>query len=341
VIRPRSQASGKDRPQRGRHAWRLAAAALVVCAVAATACGESDESSSSAAAKSEPAGPISLGMGVDPVFAPMYVAEAKGYFEREGLKVQLTQFAQSGEAVDGVIAGTTTVAAATPTTILSKSPSGDVQTLGSFVTDPGTYTYLAMRPGVTSAKQIKKMGMVPGSIHQWGAIMYLQDQGIDPNSVEWVPAGPPELPALLKTGNIDAFVSPEPQPSNAKKLANATLTPASEWGLTYSLVMASQGEWIKAHPKEAQGLMKALSDGAVYAEANPDETAEIIEKRTKIPKEITLNAISGMDFATRGFSAADKSALEFQVNFLVEQKLAKTQPNLDAFLSNVVVKDGA
>jgi ABC-type nitrate/sulfonate/bicarbonate transport system substrate-binding protein len=319
---------------RSKPIQRVLLVCLALAALALPACGEDDDGGGGGGGGSTP---ITIGIGVDSVFAPMFVAETEGLFEDAGLDVTVRQYAQSGEGVDAVMAGDIQMAAVTETTLLAKATQEPMQGLGVYVEDAGNYTKLAMREGVTSPQQIKTMGVVAGSIHEWGAIKFLEENGIDPESVKFVPVGPPELPALLQRGDIDAFVSPEPWPSNAEKEANAKLSPSSEFGLSYVLVITARSDWVESNREEAKKFMDVLAKAADQVEQDPQAAAEATEQQSKVPAELTERAIDELEFGVRGFDDEDRSNFQALGEFLLDRNLVKEDPPVDEVLKGDVV----
>src|SRR5690625_6405830 len=85
---------------------RRSVAGLAVLALGLTGCSSSDEASAEDST-------ITLGVASLPIFAPVFVADEKGYFEDRGLDVEL-EFVQTGQdaipllssgQMDGLAAG--------------------------------------------------------------------------------------------------------------------------------------------------------------------------------------------------------------------------------------------
>ncbi|MFX5812994.1 ABC transporter substrate-binding protein, partial [Acinetobacter baumannii] len=76
-----------------------------------------------------------------------------------------------------------------------------------------TYVKLVARKAITSADKIKKFGIVAGSVSEYVTGLTLKTLNIDAAKVEMVRSGPPELPALLARGDIDAYFVWEPWPT--------------------------------------------------------------------------------------------------------------------------------
>lgn len=312
---------------------RVLILAMMALAALVGACGEANNEEGGGGG----GGPITLGVGVDSVFAPMFVAQEEGLFEEEGLDVKVQQFAQGGEGVDAVVAGAIQTAGAADTTMMGKATQGDIRGLGVFVEDVGNYTKLVTRKDISNPREIKKMGIVPGAIFEWGAVKMLDHFNIDPESVEFVPVDPAELPVLLQKGDIDAFVSPEPWPTEAEEAGGKVLMPSKEWGLSYVLLIAARSDWLRANREQAEALMRALAAGTRRVEDDPAAAAEVTEKVAKVPPELTKEAVADLEFGVRGFNDRDRGNFEDISAFLVERKLVKEEPSVSKFFEGDVV----
>jgi NitT/TauT family transport system substrate-binding protein len=306
--------------------------------VGLTACGEANnDEDAEQAASSEP---ISLSVGIDSVYAPMFLAKTEGIFEEEGVNVDVKQFAQGGEGMDAMVAGTIDTAGSADSTVLARAAREDVRPLGIFVEDKGNYVKLVTSKDITDASQIKTMGIVPGSISEYGAFKLMRAEGIDPETVKLVPTGPPELPALLEQGDIDAFVIWEPWPSRAKEMGGKVLMKSGEFDLSYVLVVAAQEGWLRSHQKEAKAIMSALSKAADEVEQDPQAAAEAAGAEAKLPPEQVEQAIADLEFGVRGFTSEDERKWGEISDFLVERDLVPTKPDVKAVLSDAVVGGG-
>jgi len=124
-------------------------------------CGEADD----AGGGGTPAGePITLSVGIDSVYAPMFLAAAEELFADEGIRVELRQFVQGGEGVDAMLAGEIDVAASADSTFLVRAARTDIAVLGPYVEDDGDYVKLVTRQEIGDAGQIERIGVIPGQI---------------------------------------------------------------------------------------------------------------------------------------------------------------------------------
>lgn len=305
--------------------------ALLTVAAVVAGCGEADDGGAGEAPAGEP---ITLSVGIDSVYAPMFLAAAEDLFADEGIRVELRQFAQGGEGVDAMLAGEIDVAASADSTFLVRAARTDIAVLGPYVEDDGDYVKLVTREEITDPAQIEKIGVIPGQISEYGAAKLLEAEGIDAESVKVVKvAGPPEMPPLLQRGDIDAFVLNEPWPTRAQELGAKVLMDASEFDLGYTLVLASTPAWVKEHRDEATALMRAMAAAAERTEQDPEAAAEATEEAAKVEPEQTVKAVEDLIFEVRDFDSQDLDRLEDVGDFLLERGIVEERPPVDEVFS--------
>jgi NitT/TauT family transport system substrate-binding protein len=325
----------------GRGAMRrvLLAAMAILAATAVAACGEAEEEGGGGG--EAPTGePVTLSVGIDSIYTPMFLAQSQGLFEEAGVNVEVKQFAQGGEGADAMVAGSIDMAGSADSTILTRAARTEIRALGVFVEDVGNYVKLVTSEDIDDPSQIKKMGIIPGSVSEYGASKLFEAEGIDPDSVELVAAGPPELPALLEQGDIDGFVIWEPWPSRAEEMGGKVLMESREFDLSYVLVLGAQKEWLDTHQEEAKAVMSALAKADEIVESDPEAAAEAAGEQAKLPPEQVQGAIDDLEFAVRDFTEEDVQEWNEVADFLIERDLIEERPDVKAVLSDATVPSG-
>jgi NitT/TauT family transport system substrate-binding protein len=273
--------------------------------------------------------PITVAVGVDPAFTPFFVADAQGMFAKHGLTVQIQQYANGGEAADALVAQSADVAGVPDFNLLIRAPRADLDAIGVYVEDVGNYVKVVARNEVASPKDVKRIGIVPGTFSQYAAARFMQAYNLDPASTELVNAGPPEMPQLLQSSAMDAFILWEPWPTRAAQQGGKVLMPISEFGLSYVLTVSTRHDWLKEHPDQAKAFMQAMSDATTFVKEHPAEAAAITKKAAQTPEALTELAVKQLQFGTREISDQDRDHFEKMLDFLTEKKILETRPSLD------------
>jgi NitT/TauT family transport system substrate-binding protein len=312
--------------------------AVLLLALAACGGGEAEpepEESPAAEATSEAAelsqDVIRVSVGIDGAYAPMFLADEQGLFEEAGLNVEVVQFAQGGEGVDALIAGEIQMSGTGEATAMGKSTRSGLAALAVFQ-ESGEYIKLVGREGIGGVEDIQTMGVVPGSLSEYGASRALAENGVDEGSVEFVQAGPPELPALLQTGEIDGFVLWEPWPTRAEESGGQVLAESGDFGYVYNQWLVVDPAWLEENEAEARALVEAIARACEMVESDPEAAVAATLAQTDVPEETVQLAVDQIDFGVRDFTDEDLETYTDIAEFLVEREIVETDPNLDQLL---------
>lgn len=268
---------------------------------------------------------VPIAVGIDPTFVAFFVAQQNDLFKQHGVDVQLVPFGPGGAMVDGMMAGQAVMTASTETTHLVRMPHSDIRPLG-LVGESGDNLKLVARGDITEASQIKKLGVVPGGVFEYLTDISLDKLGIDRSSLELVKAGPPELPALLARGDIDAFWLFEPFPSRVvTEQKGRILARSSDVGYTYGFWVSASGAWLDANRDTARKVMAALADACKIVKDQPGAAAAAVQKQVKIPVEQTLDLLKEADCVVRDFTEADLASYDAIAAFLAGRGFVKSK----------------
>ncbi len=237
--------------------------------------------------------------------APWLVTDRLGYFAEEGIKIQYTGETQPALVIPSIIKGNNDVSSSHPNT-LAAARSGGAKLVGVVRggIEPGAskeakYRHMwffvnpAKYPNVKTFADLKN---IPGKLKIASSsknictdftVNKLADKyGIPRDKFEWV--NMPDIQGIqalrqklldvgtahppFYKGNIDA---------GAIKIADSTETGLGETiGLTYYYF---REEFVKQHPKEIVGFVRAIKKGQRWANANPEKTAKWVEEVIGVP----------------------------------------------------------
>lgn len=166
---------------------------------------------------------VNVGIVQLSIFAPIYIADAKGYFKDEGIKLNLQNVKSGQDAIPLASSGKLdVVAAGFSAGLFSAVDTGlDIKVVGSMgVSDdsdePASALIVSKKAHdngtITSVKDLK--GKRIGALGGGGATsafyvsMALKEAGLSNKDVTFVQLSSPDIPTAIKNGSIDgAFVS--------------------------------------------------------------------------------------------------------------------------------------
>jgi len=218
--------------------------------------------------------------------APYAVAMEKGFFKKHGVDITgVLTSTGGGTSVRNTLAGDLPFGeVALPAAIEAINAGQPLKIISGGVQSVGDIGWIQKADGnLKGVKDLvgKKVGFTsPGSVTNMLILMAFKAQGVDPKSVQLVPAGGigANLSAVLN-GAIDAGMTGEPVWSQNKDKVKPVfwardVLPAQMMqtvGITTTDFMKTGGDKLRA-------IIEGRREGVKYIEAHPDEAAEITAK---------------------------------------------------------------
>lgn len=305
---------------------------MMACGVLALATACTAGSTEAAASNPGDKGPVvRIAVGVDPSYAPIYLAKDRGMFGKAGVNVQLLQVEGGPAATEAVVAGTAQISANADSTALPlMANNANLRSLGVFQSSD-RYLKVVLRKGIDSPKQIKIMGSIQG-LGLYATHAYLRHNGIDPASIKIVNGSPPDLPGLLGRGSIDGYILFDPWVTNGVKAGGHVAGQIGDFGVGYVQWLLADQSWLNGHNETAGKIFKVVAQADQLVTSDPKAAAEATQKAVKLPADQAAKVLPEINFAARGFTGADYTGSNEELNFLMEQKLIKTRPDLGTVL---------
>lgn len=264
------------------------------------------------------AAPIIIAVGSDPVFTPYFVAAQEKLFAAQGVNVVVKPFTDGSTALDALVSQQAHLGCASEPTHLVRAARADLKPLA--VTQEGpTYVKLVGRKGIT-IDQIRKIGLVPGSVSEYCTNLLIRKRGLDMSKLTVVKSGPPEMPALLARGDIDAFFVWEPWPTMGLRQGAQVLATSDEVGYKSNLWLTTLGPWLQANADAAQSILVALKKGADIARNDPKRAAAAVQAVIKMAPATSLPLLAELQQTVRDFNDGDAQTVIGISDFLVQNK---------------------
>jgi ABC-type nitrate/sulfonate/bicarbonate transport system substrate-binding protein len=216
-------------------------------------------------------------IGTTPHFGNIIVGAEKGFYEKEGLPVKITNFASGSVAADAFRTGKGSIIVA------GDLPSIRLWQQGFIGVAPqahyNTLSIIVARGPIKGAEDMKgkKVGVLIGSTSEFFAKLYLAKAGMKPADIEMVNLRPAEMVTGLSRGDIDAFVIWQPfgwRALAAVKDAHI-LTTAKGYFEEWEAITTTK-EYAAAHAAELAAFLRGLDAAGKWIPANLDEAARIV-----------------------------------------------------------------
>ncbi|NUR86917.1 MAG: ABC transporter substrate-binding protein [Nonomuraea sp.] len=314
---------------------------LAICAAAAlllTGCGGGQQQATSANGLEK----TTLTIGVVPVpsSAPLFIAEKQGFFKQEGLTVK-TEIIQAPQAVmPKILNGGMDAFLTSYVSLMSIRESGVKIKLFQHAQEamPGIAGVVVPKGSpVKQAADLKGKTIAVNALKALGQTVtnaHLEQAGLKPDDVKYVPVQFADQLTALSTGKVDAAWLVEPFLTAAQQQLGATQVidtmdgptagvPIDGWGVTE--------DWLAKYPKTAAALHRALAKGQQIASTDRAAINAVIPSYTQIKAEAAEKMHLGK------FSMdVDKAALQKLADLLVGYGYLKNKVDAGTLLATGV-----
>jgi NitT/TauT family transport system substrate-binding protein len=270
---------------------------------------------------------------------PLYVAQANGYFEDEGIKVELVpvgsaperdQLMQSGQ-IDGMLNEVVTT--------LTYNRDGAKIKIVRFArvatTDYPVFRILAAKDsGIASVADLKgvEIGVSEGTVIEYMADRVLQNAGLSADEIAKI--GVPKIAdrtALLESGQLKAAVMPDPlasllmQKGATLVIDDTTLPEVSNSVYSFSV------ETLKQYPQEVKAFLRAVERAVTEINQNKDAYTNLMVEQKLVPEAVVGHyAIPDFPTASVPSQAQFDDALAWAQGKGLVQGALQYQDNIDS-----------
>lgn len=242
--------------------------------------------------------PVKLGLQPWLGYGPLWVAEENGYFEKNGVEVELTTFNWDQDMTAALASGNLDVIASATNGMIANF-NQDVDQKGFLVMDLSFEADAILAGnGVSTIPDLKgkKVAFETGATSDLLMNYALKVNDMTMEDIEHVPMGASEAGLALIAGRVDAAVTYEPYISTALAQDDSykvIYTAAEKPGLISDMLTASSS-WIKENPDAVKGLIRAWDDAINFIRENPEEGAAMIAKAVGSPMDEFKPAFEGV-----------------------------------------------
>jgi ABC-type nitrate/sulfonate/bicarbonate transport system substrate-binding protein len=241
---------------------------------------------------------ITIATGVDPSLGTFYVAKVGGFFEKNGLDVQLNT-GPSGSAMVAFLVQNQVqaVLAAEQAGIQNFNLDNNVNVSAQAMQMLRYFGVVGRNVDTVEGLKGKKVGVALGSASEvfWRA--FVEKLGLNPKDYTVIHVEPPEMLAALERGNIDAFAAWEPWLTRTvQAVANTKIIRDNEGIINpRNFVYINRG-WATQNPEAAGLFMRSLIEATQLLRNNPDEAAKHIASFLKMDAAFTRELIGKVNF---------------------------------------------
>lgn len=256
---------------------------------------ETATTATSATVSTTSSAPVRIGYQKLSIYAPVFIAQDKGFFKEQGVTVELSPFTSANQMMNALIAGQLEGAGLSNVQVAlsveAKDP-GKIRFINFLVWSPDSYAdYFLTRTGsgIKSVKGVlgKHVGIHPGSAVKAFATALLESEGVDVKKTNIVELEPATMAAALVAGRIDALYCMDPVATKLVTAKQADVLVHNPIGKIAGSPVPISGtliaaDFAKNRAADARALEAAIEKAIDYTrdQANHAEMARIVAKYT-------------------------------------------------------------
>lgn len=251
-------------------------------------------------------------IATDPLY--LWIAQDKGFFQKNGLKVDLTHI-PTNQGVQALVGGKVNFVTAGPQILEANLAGSDTVYIMSPV---NAFVFsLYSQPGIGNIKALagKTFGATnKGTPSDIAAHMLLTKSGLKPD-VDVKFTYLKEIPALvaaLQQGVIDAALLTPPATLTARNFGLKELLNVTELKIPFvQHAIGTTRSYISANPEVVRRFVRSAAEGLEFLRKNRADAVAIMSKYTKITDPAQLNeALDAYDKAWEKVPAPSQAAID-------------------------------
>jgi len=248
---------------------------------------------------------ITFGVETSILPSAVWVAENKGYFQEEGLDVEIKEFGSGRTALATMLkeGNLDMVTVAQAPVMLNSFDRNDYVIIAAMVCSDSDVKILARQDkGINNPSDLKgkTVGITKGSTGHFFLGLFLTHSGLRFSEIETIDIEASELPQALIEGRVDAICAWEPHILNAKKLLGenaAVLEPTGGAKIfREDFYFVPSRNFLENNPETLKRFLKAIEKGEEFIQKNKGEAINIVSQRLQVNKELVVSVWGGFEF---------------------------------------------
>lgn len=326
-----------------RNVWSRLVAFMLLFAVVLSGCGNQ---ASTSEVKNTEQDPIILKVA-DIINNPVFqVAAHKEIFEKYGIQVEIVQFATPAEGINALFIDQVDIAWGADFPVLNAISKGDYSIIASTNSDNldknASMWKLFVRDEIQNPEDLKgkTVSDMRGTFIPYLWDEYLKENQLQDGDVKLVGQGGfDEAYVALKSNDVQAaWVTGATMIEKFKNIEGVhELTDMSKTNVRIGSSVIVPNSLLKENPKAIENFLRAIEEASRFIEENPEETAEIMYKAVKQPKEMTIKDLETINWKIE-FSPLAYDSLTKQKKYMIDKGIIKEDFDLKSKISLDAIK---
>jgi NitT/TauT family transport system substrate-binding protein len=245
---------------------------------------------------------VTFGVDVSVISAPVWIAENKGYFQEEGLDVDIKDYSSGRTAlVEMLEKGKLDMVTVAQTPVMYNSFFKDNYAIIAAMACSYEDVLLLARgdKGIKTPADLKgkKIGTPVGSSGHFFLGLFLIHSRLRISDVTVIDIDAPDLPGALSDGRVDAIAVWQPHINNARKRSDGrTLLLSARNIYREDFYLVPKKEFIKNNPETLRKFLKAIDRAENFIQESREGAINIVSGRLKLDREMVNSFWNGYEF---------------------------------------------
>ncbi|MFD2213264.1 ABC transporter substrate-binding protein [Metabacillus endolithicus] len=319
-----------------------------------TACGANNSTSTGVNEEAKELKDVSIMLDWYPnaVHSYLYIAKEKGYFEEEGLNVDIQFPANPTDPINLAAAGKITLGISYQPDVIIARANQDVKikSVGAIVRSPLNRIIYMEDSEIQTPKDLegKTVGFPGIPLNESLIQSMVKADGGNPEEVEMIDVGF-ELGSSIVSEKVDAVIGAyinHEVPVLAHEGHNTRNMNPTEYGVPnyYELVAVTSDKTWEKEQESITAFWRAATKGYEFTADHPEEALEILlnnqdEANFPLVKEVeteSLEILLPLMKSENGFGSQDQDQWESTISWMKEAGLIKTEPEVEDIFVNIV-----
>lgn len=274
-----------------------------------------------------------------------WVALEKGYFEQEGVQVEVSGIFKAGPEIMSAYAARgldMAYVGEAPFTTAVANKAAEVQAVAQVNTEGSALVVRKDSPIEQISDLVGKTVAVPGhsTVQDFLLRKALSQNGLEHGEVNVIVLKPPEMISALRTEQIDGFIAWEPYPSKAfsMEIGHNLATSHEIWPEHPCCVLVTADKFLQENRTKVKKVLKAHIRATEFIQEHPLQAAAIGVKYTGMDKLTVQKAMQTVNYTPRLSIQGEKRYIEF-LNELKYIRVADPDEFIDKYLNQDLLSE--